>query len=64
MHLRTKFHSPGSSGPLVIAVKLRDKWIFSHGRHVVILHSAKNGHNKSWILIEDILTTHHFRILY
>jgi hypothetical protein len=40
IYLHTTFHIPSFITPLVITVKLRDKWQFSQGRQVG-LHSAK-----------------------
>jgi len=33
---------PVSNGPLIVVVKLKAKWIYSHGRHVLVLHFPKN----------------------
>jgi len=40
--LRTKRQILGTNGSLVTAVKLKTKLKFSHGHHVVVLHSTKN----------------------
>jgi len=54
IYLRTIFHIPSSSGPLVIAVKWKANCEFSHYRQVVLSNSTKTLPQQSYMFSEDI----------
>jgi len=52
IHLHSQFHIRSPNCPLVIAVILKVKWPFSHGRHVVSFY--KKGILKVSLFLEDV----------